>query len=410
MPVDIVLLSNGPGEVTTWVRPVAQALRQKLGEDREQVRISLLLSPCPHAMGNEGDVARRYGDIDRAQDSADFFRFLLTGKTAENWDWRRRGVVVFLGGDQFYALWAGKRLGYKTVVYAEWEARWSRWIDAFGVMRSAVVEKMPPQHRSKARIVGDLMADLAPREQAENNQRPRIGLFPGSKPFKLAQGAPLALAAAAELAQSTEREKCPRFQLFLAPTVDLKTLARYADPAFNPLAETLTELKLEPQPHFPLPNGAAVEIISQFPAEELMKGLAFAITTVGANTAQLGALGVPMLVLLPTQHLESMKLWDGLPGLLTRLPGVGSVLARWLNARILRQNKLYAWPNLWARREIVPEWLGEITPGAVAQQARDWLTHPEKLALISAELRKARGPAGAAQKLADLVIQILEDV
>ena len=52
-PIDIIILSNGPGEVTTWVRPVVQALREKLGIDRVQVRISVVLSPCPNASGRE---------------------------------------------------------------------------------------------------------------------------------------------------------------------------------------------------------------------------------------------------------------------------------------------------------------------------------------------------------------------
>jgi outer membrane PBP1 activator LpoA protein len=40
--VDILILSNGPGEVTTWVRPVVKALRQELGNDRSLVRIFAL--------------------------------------------------------------------------------------------------------------------------------------------------------------------------------------------------------------------------------------------------------------------------------------------------------------------------------------------------------------------------------
>ena len=51
--VDIVILSNGPGELVTWVRPVVQQLRQQANID---MRISVLLSPCPHATGKE--VAR----------------------------------------------------------------------------------------------------------------------------------------------------------------------------------------------------------------------------------------------------------------------------------------------------------------------------------------------------------------
>jgi len=30
--IDIVILSNGPGELATWVRPVVRALRQQLGD------------------------------------------------------------------------------------------------------------------------------------------------------------------------------------------------------------------------------------------------------------------------------------------------------------------------------------------------------------------------------------------
>jgi lipid-A-disaccharide synthase len=97
-PVDILILSNGPGEMTTWVRPVVKALRQLGGEDRETVRISVVLSPCPHAMGKEADLARTYGEVDRVQASNYFWNFFLWGKTAEAWDWRSRGVVLFLGG------------------------------------------------------------------------------------------------------------------------------------------------------------------------------------------------------------------------------------------------------------------------------------------------------------------------
>ncbi len=44
--VDILILANGPGEVTTWVRPVVRALREQLGND-DETRISIILSPCP---------------------------------------------------------------------------------------------------------------------------------------------------------------------------------------------------------------------------------------------------------------------------------------------------------------------------------------------------------------------------
>ncbi len=141
--VDILILSNGPGEVTTWVRPVVRALRQQFGDDRNQVRISVVLSPCSNASGKEAAIALSYPEVDRVQAAEHFWQFLLWGKTIDNWDWRSRGVVVFLGGDQIFPVVIGKKLGYRTVVYAEWEARWHNWIDRFGVMKPEVAARVP---------------------------------------------------------------------------------------------------------------------------------------------------------------------------------------------------------------------------------------------------------------------------
>ena len=160
MLTDIVILSNGPGEVNTWVRPVVKALRQELGRDPDQIRISVILSPCPHSTGKEAAIALSYPEVDRVQDAEYFTQFLLWGKTADNWDWRNQGVVIFLGGDQFFTLLIGKRLGYRTLVYAEWDARWYRWLDHFVAMKSEVITKVPQQYHHKFTVVGDLMADV----------------------------------------------------------------------------------------------------------------------------------------------------------------------------------------------------------------------------------------------------------
>jgi hypothetical protein len=46
-PYDILILSNGPGELLTWVRPVVLELRQQL----PQARLSLVLSPVRTLLG-----------------------------------------------------------------------------------------------------------------------------------------------------------------------------------------------------------------------------------------------------------------------------------------------------------------------------------------------------------------------
>lgn len=431
-PFDILILSNGPGELVTWVRPVVkelrQQLRQQLGGNGSTVRISVVLSPCTHATGQEAAIARKYPEVDRVQGAADFWPFLLWGKTAENWDWYPQGVVVFLGGDQFFTVVIGKRLGYSTVVYAEWEARWQGWIDRFGVMNQSILERVNPKYAAKFTVVGDLIADL-PRQIDRTNQEllinadrhdEIIALMPGSKAAKLSQGVPLTLAIAEKIHGSRPQT---RFIIPVAPTLDLITLAKYADPEQNPVifprglaaAQLKTDnlniayLNIEIQAkienyYLETSTGLRVDLYTETPAYNLLSQCALCLTTVGANTAELGALAVPAIVLLPTQQLDAMRAWDGIPGLLANLPVFGSYFAKLINWWVLRKKQLYAWPNIWAKEEVIPELVGQLTPEFVANIALDLLANPEKLAEMRSRLRSLRGETGAAQKFAQLIL------
>jgi lipid A disaccharide synthetase len=75
--------------------------------------------------------------------------------------------------------------------------------------------------------------------------------------------------------------------------------------------------------------------------------------------------------------------------------------------QVLRKKRLFAWPNIWATREIVPELLGKLEPFEVAQMALNYLEHPEKLEEMRQQLRAVRGQPGAAEKLAELVVKQL---
>ncbi|NEP14407.1 MAG: lipid-A-disaccharide synthase [Symploca sp. SIO2C1] len=454
--MDILILSNGPGEVTTWVKPIVRALRKKLGDNRSLVRISVVLSPCPNATGKEAEIARSYPEVDRVQSAEHFFRFLLWGVTADNWDWHDKGVVVFLGGDQIFPVVIGSRLGYRKVVYAEWDTRWHRWIDSFGVMQAETIAKAPKKYSHKLAVVGDLMADVGMerqgaegaegnKESISNSQFPipnsqfpipteLIGLLPGSKSAKLTQGVPLSLAIAEYI---YSRRPQTRFVIPVAPTLDINTLASFADPQQNSLIRQLgwaeAELVQEGRrqeaegrregslytnffnhsPYLKTATGLRVELWQEFPAHELLSQCRLCLTTVGANTAELGSLAVPMIVLLPAQQLDAMRAWDGLPSLLANLPGVGTSFAKLINwvmlQLVLRYKRLFAWPNIWAKEEIVPELVGNLQPQEVAELALDWLEHPEKLEQICDRLRKVRGKPGAAEKLAQLVGKVLEN-
>jgi hypothetical protein len=409
-PTDIVILSNGPGEVATWVRPVVKALAQIFADDLTSIRISLLLSPCPHSTGKEAAIASGYQEVNRVLPPAEFWAFLLWGKTKDNWQWYSKGIVVFLGGDQFYTVAIAKRLGYSSLIYAEWDARWYRFVDRFVAMNQKAIAQVPKPYQSKFSLVGDLMADVAleVKPSHPNLSVPLVGLLVGSKPAKLAQGVPLCLAIAEKLQQQLPQVK---FIIPVAPTLDLTSLSSYASADHNPLLPALGNVTAElihsplAPPYFITSGGTKIELITEFPAYQSLVNCQLCLTTVGANTAELTALRVPMIVLLPTQQLDAMRSWDGLPGILANLPGVGTIFAKLINWLVLRQGRLFAWPNIWAGREIVPELTGKLTPDTVAQLVLHYLQHPEELQAMSDRLDAVRGQTGAARQIADIIKQ-----
>jgi hypothetical protein len=413
-PFDLIILSNGPGEVTTWIPPVVRALRAKLGNDRSQIRISVVLSPDKNASGQEAQIVESYPEVDRVQGAEHFTKFLVWGKTAENWDWRERGVVIFLGGDQFFPVVIGKRLGYQTVIYAEWDARWHNLVDRFAVMNDRIMAKVKPQYTHKFTVVGDLMVDNRVETKHESSQT-LIGILPGSKAAKLGMGLPLMLAIAEYLQVAQPQLK---FAIPVAPTIDIPTLASYADPARNPVialvngaTATLESGEGETgSSHYYLqtPKGLRVELRTE---HDWLVECTLCLTTVGANTAELGGLGVPMIVLIALQQLDAMRAWDGALGILVNLPLVGTPIAKIVNTIAFRTlgNKKLAWPNIWANgAEIVPELVGYLDAKSVAEVALDYLEHPEKLAAMRSRLQQVRGEAGAGDKIATIVQGLID--
>lgn len=237
-----------------------------------------------------------------------------------------------------------------------------------------------------------------------------IGILPGSKAAKLAQGVPLSLAIAQHI-----HNKFPQTKFFIpvAPTLDLQTLASFADAQQNPMSQYFenTSAKLintnSEKPYLQTATGLKVELFLEHPAYDRLSKCSLCLTTVGANTAELGSLAVPMIVLLPTQQLDAMRSWDGIPGLLANLPLVGTSFAKLINWYFIKRKGLLAWPNIWAQQEIVPELVGKLQPSEVADIAIDYLQNPQKLADIRGKLKSARGQAGAADKLTQLVFEEL---
>jgi hypothetical protein len=394
------------------VRPLALRLHRELAlrplEPAADLTLGLVLVPCPNATGREHQVAAAMGLFDRILPARSFWRLLLWPRRYGAWP--RQGVVVFLGGDQFWTVLLSARLGYRHLTYAEWVARWPRWNDAIAAMGPTALEALPRRWRNRATVVGDLMADLSEsaRQETPLPAGEWVALMPGSKRAKLQVGMPFLLETADRLARLRPQA---RFLLPVAPTTSVAELLAYASAA-NPLfgAYACGEPDVLEGPsgrRLRTPAGSEILLLEAHPAHGALSQCALALTTVGANTAELGALGVPMIVLVPTQHLQVMQAWDGGIGILARLPLLRWLLGAALTAWRMRNHGFLAWPNISAGRMVVPERVGSLTPAAIAQEAADWLDQPQRLEGMREDLRSLRGQPGAVAALAALVRQLL---
>ncbi len=409
----IVLVCNGPGELSTWVRPLAQRLHRELPLRPRQpgagLDLDLVLVPCPNATGSEHRVAAAMELFARILPASRFWWLLL--RPRRYGPWPRQGVVVFLGGDQFWTVLLSARLGYRHLTYAEWVARWPRWNDRIAAMGPAAANRLAARWGKRCTVVGDLMADLSESAQGDSPLPPGqwVALLPGSKRAKLQVGMPFLLDTADRLAAVNG---ATRFLLPVAPTTSVAELLAYGSPIHNPIAAHYCagELELVDTPlgqALQTDAGTTILLIEQQPAHGVLSQCRLALTTVGANTAELGALGVPMIVLVPTQHLHVMQAWDGGLGILARLPLLKWLLGAALTAWRMRHHGFLAWPNISAGRQVVPERVGAITPADIAAEAADWLAHPERLEGMRDDLRSLRGQPGAVGALAALVRELL---
>ena len=79
--IAVVIVSNGPGELTTWVRPVVDALNKinlsLSNKNKLNFTIRLVLVPCPNATGKEYKVANSWNKFELITKSNSFWKLLI---------------------------------------------------------------------------------------------------------------------------------------------------------------------------------------------------------------------------------------------------------------------------------------------------------------------------------------------
>ncbi len=414
--VAVVIISNGPGELATWVNPVVNELnkinKSLSDDDKHNFTLRLILVPCPNATGKEFLVANSWNKFELITKSKSFWKLLINPNSFAKWP--KKGLVIFLGGDQFWSILLAKRLGYLNITYAEWVSRWPRWTNEIAAMNVKVKESIPKRYKYKCKVIGDLMADIKLNSEISlrNKEKHHIALLPGSKKAKLSVGIPFFLEVADHIAEENQNIN---FIIPIAPTTEkseylffqsnknpiakyysskIKTIKNFKDSRFDYVIETSKNTK--------------IYLIKKHPCYEILKECDLAITTVGANTAELAAISLPMLVVLPTQHLNMMNAWDGIFGVIGKISFINRFQTFIIKNFYFKKKKFFAWPNIKAKRMIVPERIGNISPKKIAKEVLFLIKNRDQLKSIRDNLRKERGDKGAAKKLASIILNSIK--
>jgi len=75
-----------------------------------------------------------------------------------------------------------------------------------------------------------------------------------------------------------------------------------------------------------------------------------------------------------------------------------------------KKKKFFAWPNIKAKRMIVPERIGNISPIKIAREVLFLIKNRDQLKSIRNNLHIERGDKGAAKKLASIIVNSIKNL
>lgn len=385
---NLFILSNSPGEVAGWVKPVANELSKR----NCGARVTLAVLPCPYASGMEA----RYGREIKGIDAATTFRALW--QTGDRSVRKEKNLVLQLGGDPMFGAFLSLKFGAGWMIYTS-RPKWKSRITHYFIPDEKAEARFIGKRIQKERYtrVGNLALDSIPRDMDKNRAKEKLGLgaeekmlafLPGSRPFEYEQGFPF-FARAAEEVQAA----FPEFHTFMpvAPTVDetiLKDgLKRYG---YSWLGGDRVERIVTKSGHISL-------VWSD--TDPLLKAADLAVAFPGTNNLQMAAMGTPLVMFAPLNEAENIPL-DGIPGIFPTSSAPAKRLKKKLVFWYSGKHRFVSLPNILSGEMIVPEYRGAITPHVVADVVKDLLGSPEKLAAIQEGYRKIDFEFGAAEKIA----------
>jgi lipid A disaccharide synthetase len=227
-----------------------------------------------------------------------------------------------------------------------------------------------------------------------NKTAPVVSFLPGSRPFQINYMLPFFL-------------DTTRIMKKISPDVQFLMISSpflSEDEIKKALHGKGTLYSQDGDKYVQMDNGFRVRIVSG-DRHEAISASDLVLTIPGTNTAEIGALGVPMVSVFPTNFPDEIPL-EGTIDLICRVPLLGMLLKRTLIKWIAMKTRYFALPNIKANKELVPEINGNTSPKEAAAQAMARLRDKEWLEDAGKKLKEIMGPRGAAKKVAEEALRM----
>lgn len=395
--VRLVLVSNGPGELYTWVRPVLREVRRRWPE----AHASIALIPCQFAGGAEAEIAATF-EPDALTTPAQFLRAAATGSAPAELRPApgESGAVIGLGGNGALAVKLGRSLGLPAFRYS-FEPVWLRGLEALllpdaGTQQRAVRGGAP---NARTAVVGNLVADaVEAADGVPDRGAPHVLLFAGSRDAFALHLIPFMIAIVDELGPALPGAR------FVWPVSSLLSEKTLADGMAGTHAAALGGSGGEREAGAVVtPRGYRLELAPEAERYAHMVSADVAVTIPGTNTLELGVAGVPSVVVLPLNRPEVIPL-EGAGHWLGLVPLVGRYLKRYAVRLFVQGLKVpVSLPNRIAGEDLFDEVKGVVSPALVAERVLALLRDEARLERVRARLGETMPKPGAAAALLDAV-------
>ncbi len=391
-----VLVSNGPGELQTWVRPVLAEL-QRQAPDAETV-ISLI--PCQFASGSETRIAKGFG-ASAVTAPAEAVRAMAGGAGPDSALSGKASAVIGLGGNTRMAIRLANRLQapvYRYSFVPYWHPRLTKlYVHDETAMRKARLLGAP---RSRLENIGNLVADaVGETTPVASRGRPHLLLMSGSRDRYVRAVLPLMLAALDQVAEVHGGLQVSWPVSRLVSEEALATGISASGPevigGHGGTREGDTIIT---------PGGLRIDLVDETDRYAYMKAADIALTIPGTNTLELGIAGTPAVVILPLNRPEIIPL-EGPGNWLSLLPVIGTPLKRRaVKLFVERFRYPVSLPNQFAGEELMTELKGIITPEEVSATLLRLLADETRLMETGERLLATMPKPGAAKRLVSEVL------